>query len=83
MPRQMFADLLVLIARVRTRPALAWAAERSCGAVREERAMPTRYVLDTNIAETIYGTDDHDSSLAYDEIFYGNGGADVIYAGEG
>jgi Ca2+-binding RTX toxin-like protein len=45
--------------------------------------MPTRYIFGTNIAETIYGTDDHDASLAYDEIFYGNGGADIIYAGGG
>src|SRR3954453_3912431 len=45
--------------------------------------MPTRYIFGTNIAETIYGTDDHDSNLAYDEVFYGNGGSDIIYAGGG
>jgi len=45
--------------------------------------MPVHYVFGTNDAETLQGTNDHDASIAYDEIFYGNGGADTISAGGG
>src|SRR5829696_834748 len=45
--------------------------------------MPTTIIMGTSAAETLYGTDTRDPSVAYDEVFLGNGGADIIYAGGG
>jgi Ca2+-binding RTX toxin-like protein len=43
--------------------------------------MATQSIFGTSLAETLYGTNDHDPSLLFDTVFYGNGGADIVYAG--
>ena len=47
-------------------------------------ASMARIVNGTAAADMIYGDDTaHDASLAYDEVIFGNGGADTIHAGGG
>jgi Ca2+-binding RTX toxin-like protein len=49
----------------------------------EEPTMPTTIITGTSGAETLYGTNTRDPSVAYDEVFFGNGGADIVYTGGG